>query len=231
MDGRMEQGSFAQTRDRLETYFDRTAARTWEALTSDAPVSRIRATVRAGRDAMRARMLAALPADLSGMRVLDAGAGAGQMAFELAERGAEVVAVDISPSLLKVARERMPAHLAGRITWRAGDMLDPVHGRFDHAVAMDSLIHYRPSDIARALASLGDRVNRTVVFTVAPRTPLLSVMHLAGKAFPRADRSPAIVPVGEARLRRELKAVTNARLASLGRVNSGFYISHALEMG
>ena len=32
-------------RAELTTYFDRTAADAWEALTSDAPVSRIRATV------------------------------------------------------------------------------------------------------------------------------------------------------------------------------------------
>jgi hypothetical protein len=38
----------------------------WERLTSDAPVSRIRQTVREGRDRMRATMLARLPADLTG---------------------------------------------------------------------------------------------------------------------------------------------------------------------
>ena len=31
-------------------------------------------------------------------------------------------------------------------------MLDPALGRFDHVVAMDSLIHYDGRDIARALA-------------------------------------------------------------------------------
>ena len=45
--------SYQDRRSRLETYFDRTASKTWEQLTSDAPVSRIRATVRAGRDRMR----------------------------------------------------------------------------------------------------------------------------------------------------------------------------------
>ena len=49
--------SYAETRERLETYFDRTAAKTWEALTSDAPVSKIRQTVREGRDEMRMAML------------------------------------------------------------------------------------------------------------------------------------------------------------------------------
>ena len=37
--------SYAATRDRLEQYFDRTAAQTWERLTSDAPVSRIRSVI------------------------------------------------------------------------------------------------------------------------------------------------------------------------------------------
>ena len=49
----------------------------WERLTSDAPVSRIRQTVREGRDRMRALMLSRLPEDLRGARVLDAGCGAG----------------------------------------------------------------------------------------------------------------------------------------------------------
>ncbi|MEO0694220.1 MAG: magnesium protoporphyrin IX methyltransferase, partial [Pseudomonadota bacterium] len=53
--------SYDATRARVEDYFDRTATRTWERLTSDAPVSRVRQTVRAGRDRMRALMLSRLP--------------------------------------------------------------------------------------------------------------------------------------------------------------------------
>ena len=45
--------TYESTRNTVETYFDRTATKTWERLTSDAPVSGIRATVRAGRDRMR----------------------------------------------------------------------------------------------------------------------------------------------------------------------------------
>ena len=86
---------YAATRDRVEHYFDRTATKVWERLTSDAPVSGVRATVRAGRDRMRALMLAQLPDDLRGARILDAGCGTGAMAVELAQRGADVVAVDI----------------------------------------------------------------------------------------------------------------------------------------
>ena len=70
--------SYDRTLARVETYFDKTATRAWERLTSDAPVSRIRETVRAGRDRMRAQMLSRLPDDLTGLRVLDAGCGAGR---------------------------------------------------------------------------------------------------------------------------------------------------------
>ena len=49
--------NYQTRRDEIETYFDRTAADAWAALTSDAPVSRIRRTVRRGRDAMRQTLM------------------------------------------------------------------------------------------------------------------------------------------------------------------------------
>jgi len=223
--------SYEATRARVETYFDRSATEVWARLTSDAPVSRIRQTVREGRDTMRARMLARLPADLSGARILDAGCGAGQMTAELAARGAEVVACDISPALVDIARDRLPYPHHGRVTFHAGDMLDPALGHFDHVMAMDSLIYYGEADLARALNGLALRTAGGVVFTVAPRTPLLMTMWRAGKLFPRADRSPVMVPHSARRLERALRNTgAAARLAPLGRVARGFYISEAMEV-
>jgi magnesium-protoporphyrin O-methyltransferase len=86
--------SYVERRERIEHYFDRTAADTWARLTSTAPVSRVRATVRAGRDRMRDTLLAWLPADLRGQRVLDAGCGTGRVAIELSRRGFIVTGVD-----------------------------------------------------------------------------------------------------------------------------------------
>jgi magnesium-protoporphyrin O-methyltransferase len=224
------QNGYAHTRDRLEEYFDRTAARSWERLTSDAPVSRIRQTVREGRDRMRTMLLDQLPPDLHSARVLDAGCGAGQMSVELASRGAEVVAVDISPQLLTIARERTPDNLYHRIEYLAGDMLDPHLGTFDFVVAMDSLVHYRTAHVADALAALSRHTVVATVFTVAPRTPLLGAMHLAGKLFPRGDRSPAIVPQDAAELARRVSRTCGGRLETVGRVATGFYISQAMEL-
>lgn len=218
---------YAATRDRVEHYFDRTATDVWARLTSDAPVSGIRATVRAGRDRMRALMLAELPVDLRGLRVLDAGCGTGAMAVELAARGAQVTAVDISPQLVAIARERAPA--GAEIRWEAGDMLDPAWGDFDHILAMDSMIYYGASDIAAILARAAPRLSGRFVFTLPPRTPLLMAMFHMGKLFPRADRSPRMVPHTTAGIARALQAaVVPGRLREAGRITSGFYISNAL---
>ncbi len=135
--------SYQERRGQLETYFDRTAVEAWSRLTSDAPVSRIRSTVRTGRERMRSTLLDWLPADLRGRRLLDAGCGTGALAIEAARRGADVVAVDVAPTLITLARERTPEDLgAGSILFLVGDMSDDL-GHFDHVVAMDSLIHYQ----------------------------------------------------------------------------------------
>jgi magnesium-protoporphyrin O-methyltransferase len=225
----MTSGSYATYRGRLETYFDRTAAKAWEQLTSDAPVSGIRATVRAGRDRMRATLLSWLPADMTGLRLLDAGCGTGALAVEAAQRGAEVVAIDVAGSLVDVARRRAPAGLA--IDWRVGDMLDPVLGQFDHVVAMDSLIHYRGFDIVEVVRSLSERTHGSIMFTFAPQTPLLMVALGVGRLFPRGDRSPAIVPIRERLLKTLVtNAVPTARLGRDQKVSASFYTSHALEV-
>ena len=223
---------YAATRDRVEHYFDRTATKVWERLTSDAPVSGVRATVRAGRDQMRALMLAQLPADLRGTRILDAGCGTGAMAVELAKRGAEVVAVDISPALVAIAEKRMPQDVAGHITWVAGDMLDDTHGHFDHVLAMDSMIYYSAADIAGLLAKAAPRVDGKFIFTVAPRTPALMLMWRMGKLFPRADRSPVMIPQTTTAIAGALREIGEKRpLAEVDQVKSGFYISKALVFG
>ena len=229
----MSHAPYQSRRSQIEQYFDRTAVEAWERLTSSAPVSGIRATVRAGRDRMRATMLSWLPEDLRGRRVLDAGCGTGAMSFELARRGAEVLAIDLSPRLVEIARQRLPADVnAQLIDFRSGDMLDEALGYFDHVVAMDSLIHYEPEDVVHALGALAPRTVDSMVITFAPRTPLLSLMHAAGKLFPRADRAPAIVPVAEAALKRaasEYRALSGWEVGRTLRVSSGFYTSQAIE--
>jgi magnesium-protoporphyrin O-methyltransferase len=227
-------GSYIKQRERIEHYFDRTAAQTWARLTSTAPVSGVRATVRAGRDRMRATLLSWLPDDLTGLRILDAGCGTGALSVEAARRGAHVVAIDLSPTLVNLARERAPSDLnGGTIEFLSGDMFDPALGEFDYVVGMDSLIHYQPKDVVRILSGFALRTRRAVVFTFPPKNIALAAMITVGKLFPRKDRAPFIQPVAHDKLRRLVADEPALQAFVVGRtekISSGFYTSQAMEL-
>ena len=226
--------AYTERRAEIEQYFDRTAAQAWARLTSDAPVGRVRASVRAGRDQMRATLLSWLPADMTGLRLLDAGCGTGALAVEAAKRGATVLAIDLSPTLVELARERQPVFSgAGSIDFRSGDMSDPALGSFDHVVGMDSVIHYEGIDAVHVLAALAQRTRRSMLFTFAPSSPALELFKAVGKLFPRGDRSPSIVPIAEKVLHRRIAddpMLRHWQRARTQRISSGFYTSQALEL-
>lgn len=74
-----------------------------------------------------------------GRRVLDAGCGGGRTSAWLVEQGAEVVGIDVSRELLRLARERLPA-----ATFLEADLAEPLpfeDGAFDLVVA-SLVMHY-----------------------------------------------------------------------------------------
>ena len=218
---------YDQTLSRVETYFDKTATKTWEQLTSDAPVSKIRQTVRAGRDRMRHKLLNRLPQDLKGARILDAGCGTGQLTAELVERGGSVVATDISYSLIQIAKRRINEYHHQKISFHVGDLCNKDLGGFDYVVAMDSLIYYSLEDLTRILSELKQRTGQEIIFTVAPRTKLLQTMWYLGKLAPKGDKSPVMVPQSLRKISKSLAGI--ADINDLGRISSGFYISQGVS--
>ena len=231
----MQAAGYETKREQLATYFDRTAVQAWERLTSDEPVGRIRATVRAGRDEMRTTLLSRLPSDLRGARLLDAGCGTGALAVEAAQRGADVIAIDVAANLIDVAKSRVPdGALAGSIDFRVGDMCSDALGEFDYVVAMDSLIHYELDDIVSVVERFAARTNDAMLFTFAPRTKALAAMHFVGRLFPtRSSRAPAIAPVAHEKLDTSIERVfsgTSWRCTFTQRIDRGFYISQAMEL-
>ncbi|MBI1386059.1 MAG: magnesium protoporphyrin IX methyltransferase [Rhizobiales bacterium] len=233
----MADAGYQRRRSEIETYFDRTASEAWTRLTSDAPLGRIRATVRAGRERMRNVVLDLAAADDAGLSILDAGCGPGELAIEAATRcgiAAKIVGVDLSATLVDVARARALALGLGapRLVFRTGDMLD-VDGRFDAVIAMDSLIHYDPANVVEAIARLSLCAKRRIVFTFAPLNSALLAMHLVGRLLPAANRAPKIVPVRERDLVARLCADPRLRgwhVTAGPRIKSGFYISQAMRL-
>lgn len=222
----MSEVSFETRKGELKTYFDRTAKDKWVALTSNSPVSRIRETVRAGREETRNTLLGWLPDDLRGARLLDAGCGTGMLSIEAAKRGAKVVAIDISPQLVSEAALRIPADVPdGAIEFMSGDMADPELGSFDYVIAMDSFIHYPLPSIIKLIEGFAPRTREGMLFTFAPKTTALMAMKAAGKLFPRNDRSPAIEPVSQKAL---FAGIENSLAPHFGfKINRSHFVSTA----
>ena len=94
-------------------------------------------------------------------------------------RSAHVVAIDLSPTLVELARERLRGQLpvdllGGKLEFVSGDMLSTTYGQFDHVIAMDSMIHYEKHDMVYGLAGLS-----------APRIPCCSLLRPAIRFWQR----------------------------------------------
>ena len=222
------QNTYLAKRARLENYFNEVSSDAWDKLTSNEPVSFVRQLVREGREKMQVAIMEKLPYDLKGMRILDAGCGTGSLSRMLDERGAEVVGVDISDKLIDVAKNRSAANK--NIEYFAGDMKEQSFGNFDYIIAMDSLIHYSTEDTLSSILEFSKRANNSVIFTVIPSTFFLRTKLRLGKYFPRSERSPEIVPIELANLRKLENIKTNTSLKKIARIKRFFYVSEAWEL-
>jgi SAM-dependent methyltransferase len=94
--------------------------------------------------------LRALLPPVAGRRVLDAGCGGGRTAAWLVEQGADVVGIDVSPELLRLARERLPD-----ASFLLADLAEPLpfeDSSFD--VVVSSLVMHYLRDWAPTLGEL-----------------------------------------------------------------------------
>ncbi len=97
---------------------------------------------------------------LTGRRVLEVGAGGGSLAVWLAQQGAQVVGIDVSPGILEVARKRAELNgVDGRTSFVHApvETFDPVtaglgFAQFD-AIIGNNVVHHFDRDLA--LANLG----------------------------------------------------------------------------
>lgn len=105
-----------------------------------------------------------LPEDLSGARALDIGCNAGYYSFQLAARGAEVLALDLDEHYLQqgrwAARFLDPE---GRVEFRQGSVYDlvEIEGSFEVVLFMGVLYHLRYPLLA--LDAVAERVGGTLV--------------------------------------------------------------------
>ena len=182
---------------------------------------------------MRNSIISRLPENLTGKRVLDAGCGTGAVALELANKGALVTAVDLSPNLIELAKSRIPESERQNIQFHAGDMLDEAYGDFDYVIGMDSMIHYCAKDMLIVLEKLAPRVSEKILFTFAPSTLPLELMIRVGRLFPRKDRAPFIEPISHMKLHKSINQspwFVDWETPFTHLVSRGFYKSQLMEL-
>ena len=123
-------------------------------------IERFRSMAAAGRDlAGEARFVDAMV--VRGARILDAGCGPGRVGGELAERGHQVVGVDVDPVLIEEAKRE---HLGP--TWLVGDLADldlaarGIEERFDVVVCAGNVMAFlAPSTREAVLTRLGEHLS------------------------------------------------------------------------
>jgi demethylmenaquinone methyltransferase/2-methoxy-6-polyprenyl-1,4-benzoquinol methylase len=159
-----------------------------------------------GQDPRWRRMLVSALDPRPGERVLDVASGTGLVAMALARRGAAVVGLDQSPSMLAVARAQLAREpdLAGRVSFLTGEAerLPFADGEFD-ALSFTYLLRYVDDrgatmrELARVVKP-GGRI-AMVEFGVPPRGPLRALWRLHTRvSLPLIGRvvSPAWLEVG-----------------------------------
>ncbi len=106
-----------------------------------------------------------LPADLTGWRALDIGCNAGYYSFELARRGARVLAMDCDPHYLRQARWAAERYgLAERVEFREMQVYDLAREpeRFDLVLFLGVFYHLRYPFLG--LDTVARKVQRLLVF-------------------------------------------------------------------
>jgi len=127
-----------------------------------------------------------LPTDLSGARALDIGCNAGFYSFELAARGAEVLALDLDEHYLQQGRWAAQfLDRKGRVEFRQGSVYDlvDVAGTFEVVLFMGVLYHLRYPLLA--LDVVAEKVGDTLV---------LQTLTMPGEESPG---TPEDIAIGE----------------------------------
>jgi 2-polyprenyl-3-methyl-5-hydroxy-6-metoxy-1,4-benzoquinol methylase len=175
-------------------------AASWEAI-ADGWAERIRTKTDWARPVLLDKPHLALVSDVAGKRALDAGCGEGRFARMLSERGANVVAIDLSEKMIGHAR-RIESEKPLGIDYRVGDMCDLSalgDAEFDLVVAYLSIIDVGDyetaiTEIARVLKPRGQFVFSLVhpcfappVWGWEPRKPGTVPMRDKDRLFRKVD--------------------------------------------
>ena len=149
-----------------------TAVNPNKALWEKGDFTRIARTMRESGDALVERIGVS-----RGLKVLDLGCGDGTTAVPMAQRGAEVLGVDIARNLVAAGIARAAQHGLGNLTFREGDAtrLDGIaDASFDLVVSIfGAMFAPKPHDVAKEMVRVTKPGGRIVMGNWIPNDPTL----------------------------------------------------------
>ena len=122
---------------------------------------------------------------LQGARILDVGCGAGLLSEALARNGAQVVALDLAPELIKVAKlHRLESGVSVEYRLQSAESLaQEMPGQFNAVTCMEMLEHVPdPAAIIQACATLLAPGGRLFLSTLN-RTPAAFALAILGAEY------------------------------------------------
>jgi magnesium-protoporphyrin O-methyltransferase len=178
----------------VKEYFNETGFDRWNRIYSESgDVNKVQLDIRDGHAETVRKILAWVDedGDVAGQTFADAGCGVGSLAIPLCERGAVVVASDISAAMVNEATDRSRSVLgnrAGNCTFAVTD-LEELNGIYDTVCCVDVMIHYPTQKAAGMIKHLASLSKRRLIISFAPKTFFLAILKKIGEFFPGPSKA------------------------------------------
>jgi magnesium-protoporphyrin O-methyltransferase len=175
---------------RVRKYFETSGFSRWTAIYGSGDIPPIWKVIRDGHQRAIDTVLSFVESDAT-HTALDAGCGTGNLAIELANRGYEVDAFDVSAPMIHFAKYINtgrtkgipPTFLVGDIAALAGEKKT-----YDLVCCLDVLFHYPYEEVSKMLTQLAHLGSNKVVGSFALRTPFNDFWMKVGQRFHAKNR-------------------------------------------
>jgi magnesium-protoporphyrin O-methyltransferase len=175
---------------RVRKYFETSGFSRWTAIYGSGDIPPIWRVIRDGHQRAIDEVLSFIETDKH-HTALDAGCGTGNLSIELANRGYEVDAFDVSAPMIHFAKYINTGRTKGiPPNFMVGDIasLAGADKTFDLVCCLDVLFHYPYEEVATMLTGLAKLSSHKVVGSFALRTPFNDFWMKVGQRFHAKNR-------------------------------------------
>jgi len=226
----------ADDKAEVEEYFNNEGFNRWSRIYSeDGEVNSVQLDIRTGHAVTVDKVLGWVDADGSakaGEIFCDAGCGVGSLSLPLADRGAKVVASDISAAMVEEAAKRAAdAGLSERASFSTSDLENiqvPADGKFDTVTCIDVMIHYPQEKMAEMVSGLASKADKRLIISFAPDTWYYRALKSFGELFPGPSKTTRAYLHTEEAVVAALKD-SGFKLSRTEMTGTNFYFSRLLE--